>query len=373
MKAVHVRPWIEVPVQHPQGWRRRLKDALHKAIDPNYPQIMSAREAQLRLSKHLQHLTDVIRPLSRVSEYTLEWDESSQFFPEFFNELLRPSLVLLGNRLVKISLKVPPAKLGKLVSLSLPHLEELHVQMCTGEETKDEVSRHLDGFIVFTNNLFRSLRVLKVSTTKTSKHLDVSSFFHRLGTFRRLVHFSLLIPITGLHLSNKLVLARFIEKHAASLEYLELGSSSFYYPPEPSNPRLQLWAQETLQLLTSHRAMVNLRTLQLGTRPLWAPLSPVQQSLRYLSPQLRSLSLIDRDLLLSEVVALLGASTRITSLTIAIKRLSPELLEKLASRLPMLHNLELRFKQIIGHEDEDADVPPGNTADELVGSILYYI
>lgn len=354
---VSIRPLVDSfqavnlhPVVHSK--RNRLWIRLHRMIDRDYLVKLYDAARTADIAQTAQAIATTLISLKRVQKYKLCWNEDSPFtFQPFF----RPLLEKAGWRhsLRELSLRVPITELSYLVSVHLPHLEELDIRFSTGALAMKDIAIVLDAFTVFVDNLSPSLTGLTITSTNTSSNLDLSDFFHHLGTFPFLRCFTLSLPFDGNHLSRPIMLRRFILKHKR-LAVLKLGTGPATPRDTPSLfPDAPMWIQNTC---TPSLDLPLLHDLTFALRPLSGPkaLSHLLPMLRPnangigLAHQLQSLHLTDRALTLGEVERVLQAlvfgphwPSQLETLGLRVQMLTPRLVDIIASYLPTLAVLEL--------------------------------
>lgn len=322
--------------------------------------------SQERCQQFVSALGDALATLPNVTKLQLEWDEEHFSVEQNTTAVCILTKVLpdrnLRNRLQSLSLKLPPDKLGRLASVSLPQLEDFKCHFITAEMPMKEICESLDGFVIFINNLLWSLRSLSFTSTVSSYYFDLTPFVSRLGYFRHLSAFALSIPFDGCHLSDPSKLGDFLQRHSATLLKISLRAERIAEPRTPLGADSKVWIQRAGERIGAEGTW-NLRSLELALRPLKADLGLLAQCFARLGPQLDSLTLMDRSLTCSEVQMLLIALSSqagsslvpLKKLVIRITRLTPELLDMLANRLPGLRVLDLTFSEI--RESEQAEHP----------------
>ncbi|KAF8066924.1 hypothetical protein FPV67DRAFT_1497046 [Lyophyllum atratum] len=349
VRHVKIEPWIVQPRLKPSHRRAQsLWNFINTLFDPRFAERKINQRVKKRLHKDIRCFTDTIAGLENLSEYSLEWEHDRPYHPELYQAFLGPLLTRIQNKLVKLSLNVPPEMLRYLAPIALPRLEHLNVDFCTKKLSREEINQIFDAFVVFVNNL--PLQSLSITSRMPCNNLDLTRFFSMLGVFPRLTRFSLSIPFDGAHLSPPYTLVTFLNKHRQSLQHLQLSSSRCSTPDSPTDPEAKFWIQKILSSL--HTPFPRLHDVHLALRPLKADLTPVIGFLARHASELDNLTLTARALTYTEVKDILdeiGAyahSSLLKHLRLRLQHLSPALLELLASRIPRLALLELTFGEI---------------------------
>ncbi|KAK7457108.1 hypothetical protein VKT23_010409 [Stygiomarasmius scandens] len=379
VRTVHIQPWkVSDVVKPPPRRRRRLLDKLHALVDAEYALERSKAVVQKRLNKQLAMVLDTFSRLQNVLEYRIEWDETPNYHAEFFRAFLCPLLAdtSFGQTLVKFSIKVPVERLPCLATVHLPSLQELDVQLYTGKVPPQEVAYLLDSFAVFVNNLYHTLRSLAVTSTFSSQNLNLNRFFHHLGDFPSLRSFALSTPWDGVHVwapvDAPFPLQTFIGKHSRQLQELKLLCSRIGTSPVPVDPAAKDWIQRILGSIDDRfhllsRLELDLRNLRSQTG---ADLGGLVKCLEPIASQLESLVLTECPLWKCQVERILqlfprsAGEANLRMLALRLQRLTPEVVDLLASRLPFLRSLELTFAEVEG-------ALFGSRSEKLVCTVLY--
>ncbi|KAJ7576952.1 hypothetical protein C8J56DRAFT_1061667 [Mycena floridula] len=359
-REVIINPWPISSTRRSKDCRTlglsRLQQSFHTWFDPTFPQRQAEALLEKRARKQARLIIIALNALSTIDRLTLDWEGGPRYQHVFVAELLTPILShqpFAGN-LRTLILKVPPDRLGSLYRVDLPQLEALECTFITGAMSSIEINQKLEGFVTFVNNLY--LHRLSLSSDKSCLHLDLTSFFHRLGDFPRLHSFALSIPFDGTHLSDPHELRVFLQRHARHLKRVSLRAGRIDVRPNDSpslnlDPNCKAWIQIAIDDLAPFAT--DLRKLELALRPLRADLTPLYRCLSQLTGQLETLILTDRRLTYEEIGELLNASYGgvIKRLGVRVQRLSPELLDLIADRLPKMLALELTFSSIVHSEN----------------------
>ncbi|KAG6865362.1 hypothetical protein C0991_003214 [Blastosporella zonata] len=368
VREVTIEPWLVQP-SHKRG--ARVWSYICGLFDPRYAQRQLEKRVQKRLKKDIRLVTDAISVMPNLARYSLEWKETRQYHPELYHAFLSPVLGRIRSSLLSLSLNVPPEMLHSLASVALPNLQHLGVDLCTKKKSEEEIMRIFDSFAVFVNNLYPTLESLSISSRVPSRSLTLDRFFSVLGSFPHLESFSLSIPFDGGHLSSPTVVVKFLDKNYRTLKRLRF-STSRCSPGSPGNPQSQFWIPNILTSLNT--PYPRLQDLHLAVRPIHADITPLMTFLSLHSQSLDSLTLTDRSLTYTEIKDILdglGAyeySRQLKHLRLKLKRLSPALLELLATRTPSLSHLELTFGEVVATAAHPgyAGFPAHSQQDEFV-------
>lgn len=298
------------------------------------------------MQKDITRVSNAVRGLKNMTEYSLSWDEGCPYQPENYKAFLRPVLTLINDRIVKLSLDIPTDSLRSLANISMPSLQHFELGLCTLELQEQEINDIFDHLVVFINNLDRTLVSLSISSRRSSPNLDLTRAFAHLGTFRRLQKFSLTIPFDGRHLSNPAMLVQFLQKHHDTLHDLQLGAnpcSTANYPnPTTSNE----WIYTILA--ATRNPYPRLSAVKLALRPLRADLTPVIKFLAQHAGQLEHVNLTDRALEHGELEAILyglGTHAPLKRFEVKLSCLNSAFLSLLVLHLPQLAFLGLTFSE----------------------------
>ncbi|THU99003.1 hypothetical protein K435DRAFT_837877 [Dendrothele bispora CBS 962.96] len=363
VRTVHIQPWKVSDLAKPSPRRRcRVLDTVRSLVNADYAMERSKAAVEKRLRKHTRLVLDTVSRLHRVIEYRIEWDETPSYHAEFFRAFLCPLLAdtSFGHGLVKFSLKVPVERLPYLAAVHLPQLEELDVHLYTDNIPSQEVDYCLDSFAVFVNNLYGTLRSLAVTSTRSSKNLNLNHLFHLLGYFPHLRSFALSTPCNGVHVwpqhgaNAPFPLQIFIDKHHRQLQELKLMCSSIGTVQVP-DPEAKDWIRRILDHVDERyrllsRLEVDIRNLR-GTD---SELNDFLASLGNIVNQLDSLVLTECPLRKVDVERLINLFAQSTGqadlrmLALRVQCLSPEVMDLLAYGLPLLQRLELTFTEVKG-------------------------
>ncbi|KAG6861180.1 hypothetical protein C0995_002987 [Termitomyces sp. Mi166 len=318
-------------------------------FDPKFAGRQLERQERKRL-EDIRRVTDAISAMPNLYRYSVGWKDDRPHHSEFYHAFLSPVLSRIKGNLCSLSLNVPPDILHTMSSIDLPHLESLRVDLCTKKKSGEEIDRIFDSFVVFINNLFRSLESLSISSRVPSPSLKLNLLFRMLGTFPRLRSFSLSIPFDGVHLSSPDEIVKFLNKHRHTLKHLRLSTSRCSpVVHSPVDPESKFWIPNTLTHLDTPYPY--LYDLHIAIRPIRTDLTPLMKFFELHA--LESLTLTERALTYIEVKDILNAlgadedSHGLKQIRLRLERLSPAVLELFATRIPRLALLELTFGEIV--------------------------
>ncbi|KAJ7126708.1 hypothetical protein C8R44DRAFT_779328 [Mycena epipterygia] len=361
--SVQVQPWI-VLAKDPKprsSWSSLIRKVLNALPTHKFDEDVEARVPR-RLRKQIQRVTTTINGLPNLNKYHIDWDEGP-VQKEFFSALLHSVIPVVGRGLCSLSLKVPLPYMHTLPSLAqhLRNLEHLAITLHTGPCTALDISRSLEGLVVFINALLHKLHSFSLHTTPTSTYLDLGSLFGHLGHGRHLSSFTLCIPLDGGHLADPAPLQQFLSRHHSTLESLTLSTTRAAAHTTPGASEAQFWIRETLK----NNPLPALSHLSLDLRPLRTELGPLRRSLAQMGPQLSVLRLLERPLEyreLAQILDVLADTQLLRVLALRIRWLSPEVIDLLAARLPALSTLELSFTEVV-HQEPTSDASSTHSAE----------
>ncbi|RDB30723.1 hypothetical protein Hypma_005945 [Hypsizygus marmoreus] len=351
VRRVNIEPWLVQP--RPKPYHNRAEaiwNSIARLFDHDHSQRRMNQHVKRRIQKDITRVTDTVSGLSNLSEYGLRWNQHRPYHPELYQAFLCPVLSRIKDRLVKLSLDIPPEMLRSLAPIALPRLEHLEVGLCTMKMSRRDVDEVFDCFAVFVNNLYPTLESMSISSRVPSQSLDLTRFFTMLGTFPHLRRFCVSIPFDGTHLSSPCDLVAFLTKHRQTLQHLQLSSSRCSVAESPSSPKCKYWIPNILSSLDT--PFSRLSSVQLALRPVKADLTPILHFLAQHASELDCLNLTDRALTYNEVRTILNsigacqAYSQLKQLRLRIHHLSATFLTLLAQRLPRLAVLELSFVEV---------------------------
>jgi hypothetical protein len=292
-----------------------------------------------------QALIDALSCLSNVTVFTADWwtlppeKHLQSFLPAawsaFGSNLQELSL---GGNLESIrTLAATATRLRVLQKLRLEFTNDILRRGDQGEK-----ATLVDVIAPFINELSLTLKNLTIVSWST---IDLSSFFLRLGFFPLLQQFEIRVPFNKALSADPSGFTRFLRDHSPTLAYVALRlnpSGSVVDPSEEES--LGEWMTMTS---SDDIILTNLQSFQMYPTML---LSGFQALLAYLARSadtLTALSVRDRYLSYNEADAIIStflhrpASSRLTSLRLNMRALSPRLIDLFAAKLPELHTLSL--------------------------------
>ncbi|KAG5649644.1 hypothetical protein H0H81_002718, partial [Sphagnurus paluster] len=251
----------------------------------------------------------------------------------------------LGHNLRKLTLNLTlpklPIVLDSRISRELHALVDFEVILANSRFTSKESIK--DTLVPFTRSLAGTLESLSISTLMI---VDLNPFFDGVGYLPKLRKFVLIFGLSfGIFQSPAPAasyVARFISRHQEILQHLTVRIQRFPFHEES-------W----MQTYSVNLKLPHLRTLELGVLARAHDAFPLDwrnniQHLPSLS-QLENLIIFNTTLSIKDVEALLEAlyhsksSDILQRLSMKITILNSRLVDLLASRLPSLTYLELRF------------------------------
>lgn len=324
-----------------------------QVLDPHYSQKVAERRLQKRLSKDKERVTTALAQMCSIQEYTIDWDESTAFHPEFYHAFLVPPLEKWSNHLTALTIRVPLSMVSSLASLRLPRLESFTYHFCTGYTPLNEIHDEHDGFVVFVNNLKDSLQNLSLTSTVTSHHLDLSRIFRMMGSFPCLRRVALSIPFDGGHLSDPMAFMDFLSRHSSSLRGFSLTTSRCAIHFKPGDPEHINWIHHIIKALKKPFPLLS--SFDVALRPLKAPLDVLVGFLDMHSSTLCSVSFMDRSLSIHEIKSLFKAPPyNIQELHVKTDTVSASFIAGIACWFPSLKTLKLECHRL-GDIDHTSD------------------
>ncbi|KAJ7777360.1 hypothetical protein B0H16DRAFT_955477 [Mycena metata] len=227
-------------------------------------------------------------------------------------------------------------------TIVLPRLEEFN--LCI----RDDDGADLDaaGYTMihhiarFLNNVDATLRSLSFETSLVA---DFSPLFMALGFFAHLSKLSLCIPTSTCDLGDPSALKAFLHQHHYTLEHLSLRAHLSRRQRGADTDAG--WLSECLTGVT----FCKLQTLSVGTS--FIPRDVVVLCIQQWADTLSDLDITGDYLSYEQLEDLLGEfeDGELTSLTVGVTCLCPELVDMLAEHLPDLTRLNLRIQSVAPH------------------------
>jgi hypothetical protein len=319
------------------------------AVDPHYAKKKAEARLQKRLRNDRTRIATAFKTMKTLQEFEIDWDEFCGFHPEFFRAFLAPPLASWQGHLTSLTVKVPPSLVSTLSDVRLSYLETFVFHFTTGGLTEQEAIQAHDGFLVFLNNLKDSLRSLTFTSTHTSRNLNLSHVFDRMGVFPFLRKISLSIPFEGGHLPETSSFVKFLMKHQTTLNHINLFASRCVLRWTPGHPDSVNWIWRILSTIPT--PLPHLRGLGVALRPLRSPLSILVEFLRT-HPSIETLLLEDRSLETTQISQLFLHPINhpiygIVHFQTKVDLLTPELIAYFAFKFPNLQTLKVECSQIL--------------------------
>ncbi|KAF8908193.1 hypothetical protein CPB84DRAFT_1767547 [Gymnopilus junonius] len=334
--AVHVRrlvvrPWLVQPrTKSPRSRTENIIVRFLELLDPHYTKKKAEQRLQKRLRKDIANVTTAFQHMTQLEDYTLEWDDTRAFHPEFYKAFLAPALEIWSPQLVKLTIKL-------LGHVRLLYLETLTFHFTTGTLSSKDIDSQHEGFVVFVNNLKDSLCSLSLISSNSCRELDISRIFRKIGFFPALRQIALSIPFDGAHLSDPMAFVNFLEKHRLTIKDIDISASRCTPRATPGDPEYHNWVRRIIgSLLTP---FPHLSSLGLALRPLRASLDVLVHFLDMHSSTLDSLKLTDRVLNVGELRAIFRP------ISVKMDEFSATLLSELALLFPYLKLLKIECAQ----------------------------
>ncbi|KAJ7689012.1 hypothetical protein B0H17DRAFT_1067482 [Mycena rosella] len=291
----------------------------------------------------LESMTEAVRLMAHVTEYSFEWRDLSPTADTL--KFLNAARTGFGVSLRKLTLHAQLGNFTNLLStVDFDNLEELELHFDhdlrdakTGDQSRDLLR---DAIAPFVNHFRRSIRCLLISSASTT---DLSPLFYALNPFPHLRKFVARLAFDAVHLSDPRGLVRILRTNSDTISSVELGrsfASSSDVAPDPRSTWLGLTSALTLDLAV----LVNLTTLKI---PLLQDFDATIACLRRSADTLTSLCLIDYFLAERELVELVQIFSHrpfdagLKYLHVGVAYITPDVFDLLASRLPGLLNLNL--------------------------------
>lgn len=351
VRCVHIRPWLVQPrSKSPRSRTENIIILFSKLFDPDYTKRVARKRLQKRLEKDKQRVMSAFQKMQKVQEYEVDWDGDKNYHPEFYRSFVSPTLKIWSKHLIKLTLRIPPSILYYLAEVNLPVLESFSYTFSTSNLSIDEIDCFHSGFIVFVNNLKKTLQSLSFVSTKTSENFDMCRIFRYLGTFPFLRCISISIPYDGGQLTDPLLFVNFLERHRNHLHELNLFTNLIAVGRAAGDPARKEWIQRILAQI--HTSFPCLRSLGVALRPLKHPLKAVINFINIHSGTLTKIKLMDRSLTAPEICTLFGSNDmgqHLTMLHIKVLSLDPQILISIARCLPNLETLQMICKRLSGN------------------------
>ncbi|KAK7045643.1 hypothetical protein VNI00_007476 [Paramarasmius palmivorus] len=296
---------------------------------------------------HLTHvMVDILGGLPNLEDVHIAWSG----LPTIGDSPVPIMSAALVPNLRRLWLDVSLEKLNPMLHhfTRLAELEELDLLIRIDHEL--DTKRYetiLIGFAQSINHLHRKLRKLSIQLWEP---LDMSPFFSSLEELPLLEDLSLSIPVSSPHLGDADAFIDFFELtpnlRSLSIRATELSGRGL----APIDTNLCEWMNETFSAIRLRR----LTSLEIGLN-----LIPIETALicvRKFAGTLTSLTLTGRHLSLYEVEQVTDAFAEYRhaskSLRIGSVTLTPQVLDLLAIKLPLLSKLELLIREVLPSEGD---------------------
>ncbi|KAJ6485769.1 hypothetical protein C8R45DRAFT_281696 [Mycena sanguinolenta] len=339
-------------------WRRAVADRLRVlSIGPYFVCDTLDSSQQQPLSRTSQTVRALFTRFRNLEKYHILWHERPtaslrRVAPTYDDPTLSLASAFLAApftsapwlRILTVECSLDKAEHLFLPTIVLLRLEELN--LCI----RDEHGEDLDaaGYIMvhhlarFLNNTERTLRSFSFETSLAA---DFSPFFSALGFFAHLSTLALSIPTSDPHLGDPSALKGFLHLHGATLKHFSLRG--FCTNKSRQTGKDGRWLSQCLTGTT-----LSLHTLNVGTS--FIPFDVALLCVRQWADTLTALDIVGEYLTHDAVETLLRelSGKRLEILSVAVKCLCPELVDRLAERLPGLTKLHLRVRIISPHHLE---------------------
>ncbi|KAJ7074738.1 hypothetical protein C8F01DRAFT_1076116 [Mycena amicta] len=288
----------------------------------------------------LASMTDAVRLMTSVTEYSFEWRDLPAT-PETKRFLLA-ARAAFGVSLHKLTLHAQLDNFGSLLStVDFDNLEELELFFDHDIAVTNSPVFLRDSVAPFINYFRRSLSTLTISSASKA---DLSPLFHALDALPQLHQFSVRLAFDTVHLSDPSGVIKILCVNSESLYSVEVSRSLTTATVMPDDPP-STWPRFSHALFTHSTALSNLRTLKLPA--LTMGFDSTLACLRRSADTLTSLSLVEYFLGTMELRELLDSfahrpiDSRLRALHIGLNSLSLEVLDLLSQRAPDLKKLYL--------------------------------
>ncbi|KAJ6561136.1 hypothetical protein DFH09DRAFT_1160551 [Mycena vulgaris] len=336
-------------------WKRAVADRVRVLrIGPYFVRDALDSSQDLPLRETLQPVGDILARFRNVEEYHVLWHEpptTSTVRPvgpkyDDLSDTLRLASAILTVpfssapylRSLTVELSLDKAEHVFLPNVVLPSLEEFNILV-----RNDHVGDLDAGGYIMVHHLARFLnnahRTLQSLSFETSLNTDFSPFFSALGSFTNLTKLALSIPTSAPHLGDPSALKGFLHSQRDTLKHFTLHG--FCTTPIRSCMDSR-WLTECLSGVT----FSTLHTLNVGTS--FIPLDVVMLCIHQCTDTLTALDIAGEYQSFDAVQSVLRACAdfRLTSLSIGMTCLWPELVDMLAEYLPDLTKLNLRIRAV---------------------------
>ncbi|KAJ6558273.1 hypothetical protein B0H19DRAFT_1150637 [Mycena capillaripes] len=345
VRRLHVRAWfIEYlikkealappsPVVTSKRWMSRHLRLLPRVAPSTGGKSSPARDI-------LQSMTQAVRLMTQVTEYSFEWRDLSPTADTL--RFLSAARAAFGVSLRKLTLN---AQLGNFTTLlstvDFDNLEELELSFDHDHSVPSQSADLLrEDIAPFVNHFRRSIGSLLISSASKA---DLSPLLYAFHEFPHLHKFVARFAFDATHLSDPGGLVNILRTNSGSLSSVELGWSFAASLDEAQMPQ-STWGAFSAALATEPAVFVNLQSLKI---PLLHTFVATMACLRPSADTLTSLCLVDHFLREEELVELVQLFAHrpfdagLQTLDIYVANLTIQTVDLLANRLPGLRNLNI--------------------------------
>ena len=347
VRTLRLRPYFMRQLQEAQG-TGLLGDGLYNEI--------------------LRRLENLLLNFTHLRECHIAWySTDTHLLHGVPTQNLLQKAILSSTRLQKLSLVLSLPKLKALLTPDIIaatlRLHELEISILPDdglEMPRSPVEQIVASSLI--PLISQNQRYLTTFALGASLPLDLSSLFHALtNSPHRLQHLSFSIPCIVPYLGTPHALSSFLNAHSKSLTRLALhGShidSSERRRGQATDSDLAHWLNSSFLSFNDTDADANpvsLEHLTFSTSflPIDAAISCVQRYAQF--PSFTSLDLTGRYMSYQQVEKLFQAGAMLKKLRLGTVSLSPELVDLLAEKLPVLEEVDLWIRDVRPHKN---DVP----------------
>ena len=314
-------------------------------------------------------LSDTLACFTGVTRYTARWSEQVDFHSVL---VMAHIWMSLGSNLHTIHWESPLEKLHLLLlespSIHFPVLKHLSLKLQRPvEQAHSDSERFRISLAPFVNRHSSTIRSLSfLGINPPSPPIDIISLLSMLDPLPCLQQFTLELGVLSgryIHISDPLILTRFLSIHAATLEHLSLKFSG---AGREDGQYHEVDDAFGAMFSAGLRNLVVLEIRHCGFSPLKGG---IVKSARHFSDTITTLvieseSKFSLDLTYNEVERLVMAfshrssDARLTTLHLGVRTLSPQLIDLLAFALPGLRTLTLKARFIHANERWTETFPP---------------
>lgn len=351
--------------------RNYVGDLLRHRRTPSLPVAPPTPQPQLPPpGERLELFLSTIRKLNHIEELELSWyidtaPKAEAWTFSHFPDLWRS----IGQNLRKLTIDIQVSKMNDAAQQcgSLSQLEELSLTL----RSSDARGHPGDTFVPYFINKFAP--TLQSLSIKTIGHQELSQNFELLGSFPQLTWLLLNMPLDFVHLKDPRGLNRFLQNHPKLLQLSLRYTRCCTYSGWPKCDGFETF--DGKHNIYNAITLPVLHSLELGLyfSPSDSKNNTLYRSVARMGDELTSLTLLDRNLKLDEIKAVLKAfpSHRLKKLSLFSQLLSPQLIDYIAQICPALNSLSLDVETVVKSESL---IPPATCyVDDVVSNILYNI